>query len=71
MEPTLKIFVRDSEEQKGLEDARLSVISVHVWEQDGQRHVRLDGEWSDVVQALIDSDTIIVAVNSPNAFPQA
>jgi hypothetical protein len=65
MEPQINMFV--SENGCGsLDEARMAVISLRVSEQDGTRHVWLDGEWSDVVQALLYSDVIIVTISSPD-----
>ena len=46
-----------------MEEARLAMVSLKVWRQDGARHVQLEGEWENVIAALLDCDALIVTVN--------
>jgi hypothetical protein len=66
MQPTFHIFVKDG----AVKEDMLAVVSISVWEADGQRHMRVNGSLDELLEALLDSDGIMVAVNVGD-FPEA
>jgi hypothetical protein len=61
--PIIHVFLRDESQPESMEEARLAMVSLKVWRQDGARHVQLEGEWENVIAALLDCDALIVTVN--------
>jgi hypothetical protein len=70
MSPNFHIFVRDGDTTESGEEAQLAVVSINAWEVDGVRHMRVNGTLEELLEALLDSSGILVAVNA-GEFPEA
>lgn len=71
--PIMHVFLKDESQTESMEEAKMAMVCLKVWEQDGHRHVLLEGEWEQVIAALLDCDALIVTVNgnSPDTVADA